>query len=331
MMDCKQVEEVFLKGLVEATSESRRAGAAELPAESRAALEAHLAICASCRRIADGERALDAALEHTLPRYGAPVDLRRRLHRANLPVAPASGPAPALEAAAPAAPAPAVTGPSTGGAPANAVLDRAFIRASLREPTPGPVLGARPRARAVLAGASAGAAVAAVVLVVGWATVTGGRRPGVDVLGEAVGEAVNDHLRVVASTHPVEIEGGGIHQVRPWFTGRLDFAPPVTFSGDADFPLVGGSVGYFHEHKAAVFSFRRRLHAITLLVLPDAGLDWPQRDLVRVGPLSVAVRDARGFTVLLWRDHGFGYVLVSDVNRTELERLATLIDTAPRD
>jgi anti-sigma factor RsiW len=211
------------------------------------------------------------------------------------------------------------------------VLDRAFVRASLGDPERRPGLRGWPRARGLLAGAGVGAAVAVVVLVVGWATVTGGRRSGADVLGEAVGEAVNDHLRVVASTHPVEIEGGGIHQVRPWFTGRLDFAPPVTFSGDADFPLVGGSVGYFHEHKAAVFSFRRRLHAITLLVLPSAGLDWPERDLVPVGPLSVAVQSARGFTVLLWRDRGFGYVLVSDVNRAELERLATLIDAHPRD
>lgn len=331
MMDCKQVEEIFVTGFVEATSEFERAGAGELPAEKRAALEAHLATCASCRRIADGELALTDALERRLPRHGAPADLRRRLHRAYLltaPAAPTTTPAPA----------PAVPGPSAGGAPANVVLDRAFVRASLQDPTPRPELHARPRTRArarallaILAGASAGAVVGLVVLLVGWATVTGGRRSRVDLLGEAVGEAVNDHLRVVASTHPVEIEGGGIHQVRPWFTGRLDFAPPVTFSGDADFPLVGGSVGYFHEHKAAVFSFRRRLHAITLLVLPAAGLDWPERDLVPVGPLSVAVQSARGFTVLLWRDGGFAYVLVSDVNRAELERLATLIAAPPRD
>src|SRR5262249_30787834 len=39
-----------------------------------------------------------------------------------------------------------------------------------------------------------------------------------------VSEALNDHLRVLYAEHPVEVESGGIHQVKPWFTGRLDFA-----------------------------------------------------------------------------------------------------------
>ena len=51
---------------------------------------------------------------------------------------------------------------------------------------------------------------------------------------ELVTEAVNDHLRVLYAEHPVEIESGGIHQVKPWFSGRLDFAPALNFSGDGD-------------------------------------------------------------------------------------------------
>jgi anti-sigma factor RsiW len=46
---------------------------------------------------------------------------------------------------------------------------------------------------------------------------------------ELVAEAVNDHLRVLSSPRPLEIESGGIHQVKPWFEGRLDFAPVVAF------------------------------------------------------------------------------------------------------
>jgi hypothetical protein len=32
-----------------------------------------------------------------------------------------------------------------------------------------------------------------------------------------VTEVVNDHLRVLSSPHPLDIESGGIHQVKPWF------------------------------------------------------------------------------------------------------------------
>jgi anti-sigma factor RsiW len=151
-------------------------------------------------------------------------------------------------------------------------------------------------------------------------------RPPVGGASELVAEAVNDHIRVISSTHPVDIESGGIHQVKPWFTGRLDFAPRVGFSGDDDFPLVGGSVGYFRDRKAAVFVFKRRLHTITLLVFPPEGLTWPTNGLSRVGRLSVSETNARGFSVLTWRDGGLGYALVSDVNVRDLEALAVRLN-----
>jgi len=138
-------------------------------------------------------------------------------------------------------------------------------------------------------------------------------------------EAVSDHLRMVASPRPPEIESGGIHQVKPWFTGRVDFAPRVAFAGDADFPLVGGSLGYVRDRKAAVFLFRRRLHAITLLVFPAAGLPWPQSDAVPIAGHAVVEKASRGFSVLLWTDADLGYALVSDVARPELEALVPKI------
>jgi len=166
-------------------------------------------------------------------------------------------------------------------------------------------------------------AAAALVLVVIRLTAP---RPSVAGPSELVAEAVNDHIRVISSTHPVDIESGGIHQVKPWFTGRLDFAPRVAFSGDDDFPLVGGSVGYFRDRKAAVFVFKRRLHTITLLVFPPEGLAWPNDDLSRVGRLSASEANMRGFSVLMWRDGGLGYALVSDVNVHDLEALAARLN-----
>jgi len=162
---------------------------------------------------------------------------------------------------------------------------------------------------------------AALVVVVTRATTPAGPGP-----GALVTEAVNDHLRVVTSTRPIEIESGGIHQVKPWFTGRLEFAPRVTFSGDDDFPLQGGSIGYFVDRKAAVFQFKRRLHAITLLVFPASGLTWPSGPTKQVGRLAISENVSRGFSILLWQDDSLGYALVSDVNMHDLETLAGKIN-----
>jgi anti-sigma factor RsiW len=109
-----------------------------------------------------------------------------------------------------------------------------------------------------------------------------------------VTEAVNDHVRVLQSQRPLEIESGGIHQVIPWFSGRLDFAPGVRFAGDTDFPLRGGAVGYFLDRKAATLVYARRLHSISVFVVKAEGLPWPRRGLKRVGRLEASTSCSGG-------------------------------------
>ena len=138
-------------------------------------------------------------------------------------------------------------------------------------------------------------------------------------------EAVNDHLRVVYSDHPVEVESGGIHQVKPWFTGRLDFAPIVAFAGDDEFPLQGGAVAYFVDRKAATFIFKRRLHVITLLVFRSEGLPWPVLAKHVLGGARGTLESSRGFQVLMWKEADLGYALVSDVAPADLQALAAKI------
>ena len=176
---------------------------------------------------------------------------------------------------------------------------------------------ARPHAWLRWARSFAPAAVALLVLLVAlplyqW----GGSRPsGTDLM---VREAVNDYLRVVSSQHPLDIESGGIHQVKPWFEGRLNFAPVVKFEGDQEFPLKGGAVGYFFDRKAAVFVYGRRLHTISLFVFPANGLPWPTRGLVPMEANRAYATSARGFNLVLWRSGDLGYALVSDLDAPEL-------------
>jgi len=140
-----------------------------------------------------------------------------------------------------------------------------------------------------------------------------------------VAEAVNDHLRVLVRDRPLDVESSDSHQVKPWFEGRLDFAPVLAFGGDDDFPLEGGAVGWFVDRKAATFVFKRRKHVMTLLVFPSAGLPFATSGLRRVGRLDVHAAKTRGFEVLLWRDGDLGYALVSDVDEKDLDALAAKI------
>jgi anti-sigma factor RsiW len=124
-----------------------------------------------------------------------------------------------------------------------------------------------------------------------------------------VSEAVNDHLRSLEGA-PLSEVTGGLHEVRPWFGGKIDFAPSVAFAGDADFPMQGGAVERFLDRRAAVFVYKRRLHAISLFVVRSDGLSFPVE--------GRRVTTARGFTVVLWKRDDQGFALVSDLGRPEL-------------
>jgi anti-sigma factor RsiW len=124
-----------------------------------------------------------------------------------------------------------------------------------------------------------------------------------------VDEAVGDHLRIVSAQHPLAVEASDMHQVKPWFTGRLDFVPPVSFLGDDEFRLRGGELAVFLGHKAAAFVYQRRLHTISLFVFADAA-SRPRDEIT-----------ARGFHVLSWATGGFGMALVSDIGWDDLRLL----------
>lgn len=125
-------------------------------------------------------------------------------------------------------------------------------------------------------------------------------------------EAVTDHLRALASEHPFDVESTERHEVKPWFEGRLDFAPQVPPDG-GELRLLGGAVGYVLDRKAAVISYALRKHRVTLLAFPSAGIEWPAPER-QVGGVPARVLDRRGIHVVLWRAGELGYALVSDAD-----------------
>jgi anti-sigma factor RsiW len=178
-------------------------------------------------------------------------------------------------------------------------------------PAPAPRRIARPGWAA--ATAMAMAAAAAIALVVGGSTAFVVQQR--SALRQLEGETVNDHLRVLEGS-PLAQVTGGLHEVKPWFGGKLDFAPAVRFAGNADFPLQGGAVEPFLDRRAAVFVYKRRLHTASLFVVRGDGLAFPT---------SLRTGIVRGFSVALWKANGQGYALVSDLELRELLELQAAI------
>jgi anti-sigma factor RsiW len=186
------------------------------------------------------------------------------------------------------------------------------IRAALPQP-------AKPAARAERAtrrfnwswpGILAPFAAAALALLIGLPVATwqsGERRLGEEIVSAHVRSLMVEHLTDVASTDQ--------HTVKPWYDGKLDFAPPVTDLADRGFPLVGGRLDYVHGRRVAALVYQRRKHFINLFIWPAANnSDTSKRSAV-----------LRGYNQVHWNASGMTFWVVSDLSSGELSEFAQLI------
>jgi anti-sigma factor RsiW len=121
-------------------------------------------------------------------------------------------------------------------------------------------------------------------------------------------EVVASHVRALQPGHLMDVVSTDQHTVKPWFDGRLPFAPPVKDLTAIDFPLVGGRLDYLAGRPAAALIYRHAQHVIDLYVI--AGVDT-KSELPATG-----MRD--GYNYVSWSADGMAFWAVSDLNGTEL-------------
>ena len=132
-------------------------------------------------------------------------------------------------------------------------------------------------------------------------------------LGEAVDAVVvADHVRALQVGPLTEVTSTDRHNVKPWFQGRLDYAPPVfDFAGDG-FTLIGGRIEHVRGKAVATLAYSRNRHVVDLFVWPSAEQQAPLHS------------QRKGFNVLHWSDGAMQYWAVSDLERAEMNRFTQL-------
>ena len=190
---------------------------------------------------------------------------------------------------------------------------RARVRASLGR-AGGPAVSRR-RALWVRLGT---AAAAAGLLLLGWALGRAGisspvpASPPDDRLAQQV---LAYHVRsLLLDEHRIDVQSSNRHVVKPWFAGKVDFAPDVPDLSAHGFTLLGGRLDYLDGRAVAALVYQRRQHVINLFVWPAAGPDAAARTATR-----------QGYHLVHWTQGGMTWWAVSDLNEQELQEFAELV------
>jgi anti-sigma factor RsiW len=134
-----------------------------------------------------------------------------------------------------------------------------------------------------------------------------------------VDEAVTDHFRSLEAGHLTDVVSTDQHTVKPWFDGKIDFAPPVTDFAAIGFPLVGGRLEEVDHRTAAAIVYRRRQHPINLFVWPGGSAPLPSRR-----------SQHHGYAVESWSEADLNFIAVSEIPADELDQFVQAVRGLPR-
>ena len=160
----------------------------------------------------------------------------------------------------------------------------------------------------------AAASIAAAVLGSGttYLSITGGSQPSL------ADEVVANHVRsLLVENRVIDVPSSDEHTVKPWFNGKLDFAPPVVDLTSEGFPLLGGRLDYADQRTVAALVYRHRQHIINLFL-------WPA-DGGALGADAMTTESRQGYHVLHWSSSGMIFWAVSDLNPADLRAFGDLV------
>jgi anti-sigma factor RsiW len=131
-------------------------------------------------------------------------------------------------------------------------------------------------------------------------------------------EIVSSHIRSLMANHALDVASTDQHTVKPWFDGKLDFAPPVKDLAPQGFSLLGGRLDYVGGHDVAALVFQCHKHVINLFI-------WPAEP---TEPKPKPEPPLQGYNVIHWSQSEMSLWAVSDLNATELMQFALAFESA---
>ena len=124
---------------------------------------------------------------------------------------------------------------------------------------------------------------------------------------------VDAHLRSLQPGHLEDVLSTDQHTVKPWFDGKIDFAPPVRDFSEQGFPLQGGRLDVVDNRTVSALVYGRRKHVVNVFIWPSSEKDAAPR-----------TGSIQGYQWIDWRKQGMEFYAVSDASAPDLDQLQRL-------
>jgi anti-sigma factor RsiW len=129
-------------------------------------------------------------------------------------------------------------------------------------------------------------------------------------------EVLTAHVRsLMVAGRFTDVESTDQHTVKPWFAGKIDFAPPVRDLAADGYPLTGGRLDYIDGHPVAALTYKVRLHPVNVFVWPESG----------ASDTAPKFQTTKGYSISHWTRSGMRYWAVTDAGPQEMSRFAELM------
>lgn len=169
-----------------------------------------------------------------------------------------------------------------------------------------PAAAPKRRRRVWLAGVAAVALLALGVLVgIG----VQASRHRMNLLSELTEASVDQHQKLASGLLPPDLVDASPKSAEAWFRRRLDFNVNLPELKNANLTLLGARISHLGNVPVAALEYRIDQHNVSLFVIPEEAY----RRLGLSEKPKFKVLSHRGFDVIIWRQHGTGYTLVSDI------------------
>jgi anti-sigma factor RsiW len=123
-----------------------------------------------------------------------------------------------------------------------------------------------------------------------------------------IAQAISNHSHSLLADHLLDFAAADRHLLKTWFTGKLDYFPPVADLSEAGYKLVGGWLDMLENRPVAAIVYSHQDHVINEFV-------WPAGRRT----IDFDVQAHQGYSMCGWNKSGFNYLIISDLSQENIE------------